>query len=125
MSPALAVAQEPVDPSPQSPPAAVFTADPYGFCAWLNGVRAARGLAPVAYDLGLTNDCQANNAHQHRRGLGHFGRRGRRQNVGQGSQAQVCSMWMSSPAHASALLDPSIRRVGIACSGAYWTYEAD
>jgi uncharacterized protein YkwD len=33
-------------------------------------------------------------------------------------------MWMASPAHRAALLDPTIRFVGIAGAGAYWTYNA-
>jgi len=115
----------PVTASPQSPPGVVATLDPYGFIAWLNGVRAARGLAVVAYDPGLAASCHANNAHQHGRGLGHHSRRGRRSNVGQGSMGSVCSAWLASPPHAAALLDPSVSRVGIASDGAYWTYEGD
>ena len=41
----------------------------------------------------------------------------RRQNSAMGSYASIGSMWMASPAHRAALLDPSIRWIGIAGLG--------
>lgn len=49
----------------------------------------------------------------------------RRQNSATGSYASIGSMWMASPAHRAALLDPSIRWIGIAGLGAYWTFNAN
>ncbi len=48
----------------------------------------------------------------------------RRQNSAMGNYASIGSMWMASPAHRAALLDPTISFVGIAGAGAYWTYNA-
>ena len=41
-----------------------------------------------------------------------------------GAFANIGSMWMNSPAHRAALLDPTIRAIGIAGLGAYWTFNA-
>ena len=49
----------------------------------------------------------------------------RRQNAAFGSVADIGSMWMNSPAHRAALLDPTIRWIGIAGLGAYWTFNAN
>ena len=49
----------------------------------------------------------------------------RRQNSATGHFAQIGAMWMASPPHRAALLDPTIRRVGIAGLGAYWTFNAN
>ena len=38
--------------------------------------------------------------------------------------SSVGTMWLGSPAHRAALLDPSIRWIGIAGLGAYWTFNA-
>jgi uncharacterized protein YkwD len=105
--------------------AAVPATDPYGFTNWLNGVRAQYGLPAVAYDDNLSRWADQNNAHQNSRGLGHFVMGpARRQNSAMGGYGSIGSMWLASPAHASALLDPSIRAIGIAGSGAYWTFNA-
>ena len=49
----------------------------------------------------------------------------RRQNSGMGgAMSTVGSMWMASPAHQAALLDPTITMIGIAASGSYWTFNA-
>ena len=91
----------------------------------LNATRAAYGLAPVGYDPNLAGWASANNAQQQARGLGHFVMGpARRQNSGMGHIASMGAMWMASPAHRSALLDPSIRWIGIAGLGAYWTFNA-
>jgi uncharacterized protein YkwD len=99
--------------------------DAYGFTAWLNGVRAQNGRGPVGYDPNLEAWAQANNGQQHARGMGHHVMgSARRQNSGMGAAQTVWSMWMASPAHQAALLDPSITMIGIAASGAYWTFNA-
>lgn len=108
----------------QAAPAAP-AGDPYGFTAWLNATRAQYGLAPVGYDQNLTNWANVNNSHQNSRGLGHFVMGpASRQNSAMGNYASVPSMWMNSPAHRAALLDPTIRWIGIAGMGAYWTFNA-
>jgi len=108
---------------PQSQPQR--SGDPYGFTAWLNGVRAQHGLGPVGFDPNLSGWASANNGQQQARGMGHHVMGpARRQNSGMGNFSTVTSMWMASPAHQSALLDPSITWVGIAGLGAYWTYNA-
>jgi uncharacterized protein YkwD len=50
----------------------------------------------------------------------------RRQNAAWGSLTveSVGQMWMNSPGHRSALLDPTITWIGIAASGAYITFNA-
>ncbi|MDR3632763.1 MAG: CAP domain-containing protein [Isosphaeraceae bacterium] len=99
--------------------------DPYGFTNWLNATRASYGLAPVGYDPNLASWAHVNNTHQNARGMGHHVMGpARRQNSAMGSYGSVPGMWMSSPAHRAALLDPSIRWIGIAGLGAYWTYNA-
>ncbi len=99
--------------------------DPYGFTAWLNGVRAQNGRGPVGYDPGLSGQAEVNNGQQHARGMGHhYMGSARRQNSGMGAAQTVWSMWMASPAHQAALLDPSITMIGIAASGSYWTFNA-
>jgi hypothetical protein len=98
--------------------------DPYGFLAWLNGVRAGYGLGPVGHDPGLSSWAAANNGQQQARGLGHHVRGpARRQNAGMGSGGAVWQQWMVSPAHQAALLDPTIRWIGIAAGGSYWTFN--
>jgi hypothetical protein len=109
----------------QQPVAAAPAGDPYGFTAWLNGVRASYGLPAVGYDPNLAAWADANNAQQNARGIGHFVMGpARRQNSGMGHYASIGAMWMASPAHQAALLDPSIRWIGIAGMGAYWTFNA-
>lgn len=99
--------------------------DPYGFTGWLNATRAAYGLGPVGYDPNLSAWANANNAQQSARGIGHFVMGpARRQNSAMGNYASIGAMWMASPAHRAALLDPTITMIGIAGWGAYWTFNA-
>jgi uncharacterized protein YkwD len=99
--------------------------DPYGFLGWLNSTRASYGLPAVGYDANLSNWAAMNNNQQAARGMGHFVMGpARRQNAAMGAFANIGSMWMNSPAHRAALLDPSIRAIGIAGLGAYWTFNA-
>jgi uncharacterized protein YkwD len=108
----------------QSAPAASY-GDPYGFLSWLNATRASYGLGPVGYDQNLSNWAAMNNNQQLARGLGHFVMGpARRQNSAAGGGFPG-AMWMASPAHQAALLDPSIRWIGIAAAGAYWTFNAN
>ena len=100
--------------------------DAYGFTAWLNGVRARYGLGAVGHDPNLSAWAAQNNAHQQSRGLGHFVMGpARRQNSAMGNYASIGAMWLASPAHRSALLDPSIRWIGIAGAGDYWTFNGN
>lgn len=100
--------------------------DPYGFVAWLNGVRASYGLGAVGYDPNLSNWAAMNNNHQASRGLGHHVMGpARRQNSAMGGFPGIEAMWMASPAHRAALLDPTITWVGIAGAGAWWTFNAN
>lgn len=99
--------------------------DYYGFTAWLNGVRAQYGLGAVGHDPNLDAWAAQNNNHQNAYGMGHHVMGpARRQNSGMGASTTVWQMWMASPAHRAALLDPSISWIGIAASGAYWTFNA-
>ena len=96
-----------------------------GFVGWLNSVRAQHGLRAVGYDPDLEAWAAVNNQHQASRGIGHFVMgSARRQNSAMGSYSVIGSMWLASPAHASALLDPSISYIGLAGDGQYWTYNA-
>jgi len=100
--------------------------DPYGFTNWLNGVRASHGLPPVGYDPNLSNWAAVNNNQQQARGIGHYVMGpARRQNSAMGAYANIGSMWMNSPGHRSALLDPTIRWIGIAGQGMFWTFNAN
>ena len=108
-----------------APAAYVPSGDPYGFTAWLNGVRAQSGLGPVGVDPNLSNWAAMNNGQQNAMGMGHHVMGpARRQNSGMGAAGTVWQMWMASPAHQAALLDPSISMIGIAAGGAYWTFNA-
>jgi Cysteine-rich secretory protein family len=99
--------------------------DPYGFTAWLNGVRAQNGRGPVGHDPNLSSWAATNNGQQQARGMGHHVMgAARRQNSGMGAAQTVWQMWMASPAHQAALLDPTITMIGIAASGSYWTFNA-
>lgn len=107
-----------------SAPAAA-TGDPYGFTAWLNATRASYGLSPVGYDPNLESWAAMNSAQQASSGLGHFVMGpARRQNSAMGAYPGIESMWMNSPAHRAALLDPTIQWIGLAAYGAYWTFNA-
>jgi uncharacterized protein YkwD len=93
-----------------------------GFLNWLNSTRARYGLGAVGHDPNLTSWAAANNSQQQARGMGHFVMGpASRQNCAVGSAATIGSQWMNSPAHRAALLDPSIRWIGLAGIGAYWT----
>ena len=117
----VAVATQPAQAAQPAAPAG----DPYGFTNWLNATRAAYGLAPVGYDPNLAGWAQVNNSHQNAYGMGHHVMGpARRQNSAMGDYMSVPGMWMSSPAHREALLDPTIRWIGIAGLGAYWTFNA-
>lgn len=99
--------------------------DPYGFTGWLNSVRAMHGLAPVGYDPNLASWAAVNNSHQASRGMGHYVMGpARYQNSAVGSAATVGQQWLASPAHRAAMLDPSVRFIGLAGYGAYWTLNA-
>jgi uncharacterized protein YkwD len=117
------------NPQPVAAPVVVGAAalaDPYGFTAWLNATRARYGLAAVSYDPGLAAWAAANNAEQLRRGMGHWVMgAARRQNSGTGAFSDMGPMWMNSTLHRAALLDPAIRRIGIAGAGPYWTFSAN
>jgi uncharacterized protein YkwD len=105
--------------------ATVETSDPYGFIGWLNATRASYGLPAVGHDPNLSGWAAENNNHQAARGMGHFVMGpARRQNAAFGSFSNIGSMWMNSPGHRAALLDPTIRWVGLAGLGAYWTFNA-
>lgn len=109
--------------TPAPPPAPA--SDPYGFTNWLNQTRARYGLRPVGYDPNLEAWAHQNNLQQAARGMGHFIMgAARRQNSAMGSYASIPSMWMQSPGHQSALLDPTITFIGLAGYGAFWTYNA-
>jgi uncharacterized protein YkwD len=93
--------------------------------AWLNATRAAHGLPGVGYDANLEGWAAANNNVQAAKGLGHHVMGpARRQNSAIGSASTIGNMWMNSPAHRAALLDPTIRAIGVAGLGAYWTFNA-
>jgi uncharacterized protein YkwD len=103
-----------------------YTGDPYGFLGWLNATRASYGLPAVGYDPNLSGWAAMNNDQQAARGMGHFVMGpARRQNAAIGAFANIGAMWMNSPGHRAALLDPSIRWMGIAGLGAYWTFNAN
>jgi uncharacterized protein YkwD len=90
----------------------------------LNATRASYGLGAVGYDASLSNWAAMNNNQQVAYGLGHFVMGpARRQNSAAGGGFPG-DMWMSSPAHRAALLDPTISWIGIAAAGAYWTFNA-
>jgi uncharacterized protein YkwD len=122
-----ATTQPEVKPATTQPEQAeVPGGDPYGFVNWLNATRAAYGLSAVGYDPNLSGWAAMNNDHQASRGLGHFVMGpARRQNAAMGGFPGIESMWMASPAHRAALLDPTIRWIGIAGLGAYWTFNAN
>jgi uncharacterized protein YkwD len=107
-------------------PVVAESGDPYGFTAWLNSTRAAYGLPAVGHDPNLSSWAAENNNHQAARGIGHYVMgAARRQNSAMGDFANIGAMWMNSPAHRAALLDPTIRSIGIAGLGAYWTFNAN
>lgn len=104
--------------------AAACHADEPAFAGWLNAERRGRGLGAVAVDPALTVAAAANNAAQRSRGMGHHVMgHARRQNAGAGPEPAVWGAWARSPAHASALFDPSVTAIGYAFDGQYTTYS--
>lgn len=118
--------QEPAATAAATAPAMTAPAgDPYGFLNWLNATRASYGLSAVGYDPNLEAWAAQNSAQQASSGIGHFVMGpARRQNSAMGGFPGIESMWMASPAHRAALLDPTIQWIGIAAYGAYWTFNA-
>lgn len=109
--------------SPAPGPAA-SGGDAAGFLAWLNSTRAAYGLPAVGYSAEVEASCRQNNILQAARGMNHwFMGCHRRQNAAWGlGFPGVESAWMGSPGHCSALLDPTIRWIGIAWLNGYCTF---
>jgi hypothetical protein len=120
---AAAPLPEPVFAQPDS--TVVPQLDPYGFTDWLNQTRAAYGLSAVGYDPNLASWAAMNNNQQASYGLGHFVMGPARRQNAAATGYFPGSAWMSSPGHRSALLDPTIRWIGIAAYGAYWTFNAN
>lgn len=89
-------------------------ADPTGFVAMLNQARAARGLAPVAYDATAAATAAQNNAAQAAYGLGHHvvGPYGQVAAVGMADARAALDAWCGSPAHASIIFAPDLIAVG-------------
>ena len=117
------VADAPASQPAQAVPEATY-GDPYGFLYWLNSTRASYGLGPVNYDQNLSNWAAMNNSEQMARGLGHFVMGPARHQNSAAGGGFPGAMWMASPAHRAALLDPTISWIGIAAAGAYWTFNA-
>jgi uncharacterized protein YkwD len=114
----------PAQPVQAAPAAEYAGSDPYGFLSWLNATRASYGLGAVGYDASLSGWAAMNNNQQMAYGVGHFVMGpARRQNSATGAGFPG-AMWMASPAHRAALLDPTISWIGIAAAGAYWTFNA-
>ncbi|APW62702.1 hypothetical protein BSF38_04253 [Paludisphaera borealis] len=121
----MEVQAQPVQAQAPAAAPAASSGDSYGFTAWLNGVRASYGLGAVGYDGNLESWAAMNNSQQSARGLGHHVMGpARRQNSAMGGFPGIESMWMASPAHRAALLDPTITFIGIAGAGAWWTFNA-
>ncbi len=117
------VADAPASQPAQAAPEATY-GDPYGFLYWLNSTRASYGLGPVNYDQNLSNWAAMNNSEQMARGLGHFVMGPARHQNSAAGGGFPGAMWLASPAHRAALLDPTISWIGIAAAGAYWTFNA-
>ena len=117
------VADAPASQPAQAVPEATY-GDPYGFLYWLNSTRASYGLGPVNYDQNLSNWAAMNNSEQMARGLGHFVMGPARHQNSAAGGGFPGAMWLASPAHRAALLDPTISWIGIAAAGAYWTFNA-
>jgi uncharacterized protein YkwD len=102
----------------------VYAGDPYGFTAWLNGVRARNGRGPVGHDPNLSAWAATNNGQQRARGMGHHVMTAtRRQNAAAGPASAAWPNWMASSPHQAALLDPTLTWIGIAFDGYYWTFN--
>lgn len=123
-----------IDPGTKQPPAPTPTpappeppADPHGFTAMLNRLRATVGLGPVAFDQDLSAWAAQNNAAQCHRGLGHHVNPNCLQNSAWNTPdaSSTLSTWLNSPGHRENLLAPEITRVGLAHGpGPYWTMNA-
>jgi uncharacterized protein YkwD len=103
------------------------TEDPLGFVGALNQYRASAGLPPLAVDANLSAWASQNNAVQAARGIGHHVVPNCVQNCGwnYSNAWGVLQGWINSPGHRQNLLNPWIRRVGIAYGpGPYWTMNA-
>ena len=121
----VGAAAQPVQAQAPAAAPSASSGDAYGFTAWLNGLRASYGLGAVGYDPNLENWAAQNNSQQAARGLGHYVMGpARRQNSAMGGFPGIESMWLASPAHRAALLDPTITFIGIAGAGAWWTFNA-
>lgn len=98
--------------------------DVFGFVSWLNSTRATYNLPPVSWHPDMASAAAANNSLQVAHGMGHHGLFGaRRQNVAWASYPALLNMWLASPGHQAALLDPNLVHVGIAFAGAYCTFS--
>lgn len=112
-----------VTPTPQSIPVVPEVTpasqnDRYGFGAMLNRQRYLYYRGAMVHDPALSAIAAANSS----KGFGHHGFHPGRENVGMGSLDAVMASWLASPAHASALLDPSLSRYGIAQVNGIWTF---
>lgn len=90
-----------------------------GIVAQVNQLRASRGLGPVSWDGGLASEATRNS----QIGFGHaYMGSARRQNSAiSSSPSQAFGQWMNSPAHLSAMLDPSVTRIGLGNVGGTYT----
>src|SRR5689334_23288151 len=93
--------------------------DPTTFTDQLNAARAARGLAPVAYNPEAVAVARQNNASQMAWGLGHWvcGSFGQCSAVGFNDAASALMAWSNSPSHAAIIYAPSLASVGFDATG--------
>jgi len=91
-------------------------ADPYGFAAILNQLRARAGLHPLSYDPELSSWASQNNAVQCHRGIGHHVNPCGVQNCGwnYGDANSVAQGWMNSPGHRANILRTDYSEIGVA-----------
>ena len=98
------------------------------FSAWLNATRIMNGRDAIGIELEMIEVSIENNRLQLRKGLGHYYMGNcKRQNSGQGflNIKQAAEKWMGSHYHKDALLDPTIKYIGVAFGmGEYWTFSA-
>ena len=98
--------------------------DRHGVFGIINRIRAQRGLRQLAYDQSLANWAAQNNAGQLRAGYSsHHTNPGAYQVafVGPATADAAVNGWLSSPAHASVLLNPNVTTIGVAMTGNAWT----
>ena len=108
-------------------PVRTIDTDPYGFLAWLNGVRAMYGLSSLAYDPNLAAWASANNYYQALAGVSSHHVNPNCYQVafyGPWNAIDAGIGWLNSPSHASVLLSPTIAAIGIAGNGNSWTANA-